>query len=33
MEHLEADRVEGEMAFDQKMVASDLGVYFTSAVA
>lgn len=33
MEQLEADRVEAEMAFDQKLVASDLGVYFTSAVA
>lgn len=26
MEHLEADRVEGEMAFDMHMVAADLGV-------
>lgn len=33
MEELEADRVEGEMAFDQKLVASDLGVFFTAAVA
>jgi len=33
MEHLKSDRVEGEMAFDIKLVASDLGVFFTSAVA
>lgn len=30
MEHLKSTRVEGEMAYDQKLVASDLGVYFTS---
>lgn len=33
MEHLKADRVEGEVAFDNKVVAADLGVYFDSAVA
>lgn len=33
MEHLKATRVEGEVAFDNKVVASDLGVYFASAVA
>jgi hypothetical protein len=33
MDHLKADRVEGEMAFDVKLVASDLGVFFTTAVA
>ena len=33
MDALKSDRVEGEMAFDIKMVASDLGQYFTSAVA
>lgn len=31
MEHLKADRVEGECSFDQKIVASDLGVFFTDA--
>jgi hypothetical protein len=33
MEHLASDRVEGEMAFDQKLVAGDLAVFFTTAVA
>lgn len=33
MEHLKSDRVEGEVAFDNKVVASDLGYYFASAVA
>lgn len=33
MEWLKSDRIEGEMAFDQKMVCSDCGVYFTSIVA
>lgn len=33
MEHLKADRVEGELAFANKVVAPDLGVYFGSAVA
>jgi hypothetical protein len=33
MEHLEADRVEAEMAFDMKVVASDLGVFLDSAVS
>lgn len=28
MEHLKSDRIEGEMYFDQKVVASDLGVFF-----
>ena len=32
MEHLSADRVEGEMAFDMKVVASDLGALFHSLV-
>jgi hypothetical protein len=27
MEHLEADRIEGEMAFDMHLVGADLGVY------
>lgn len=33
MEQLKADRIEGEIAFDNKVVASDLGVYFGTAVA
>lgn len=33
MEHLKATRVEGEVAFDNKVIASDLGVYFATAVA
>lgn len=33
MDALKADRVEGEMAFDIKMVASDLGQFFTTVVA
>ena len=33
MEHLRADRVEGEMAFDLKMVASDLGYFWSGAVS
>lgn len=32
MEEIASDRVEGEMAFDMKVVAPDVGVYFTSAV-
>jgi Phage major capsid protein E len=33
MEQLRATRVEGEMAFDNKVVATDLGYFFTSIVA
>jgi hypothetical protein len=33
MESIKATRVEGEMAFDNKVVASDLGVYLYSLVA
>jgi hypothetical protein len=33
MEHLEADRVEGELAIDVKITGSDLGYFFSSAVA
>ena len=33
MEHLSSDRVEGEMAFDQKVVASDLATLFDAAVS
>ena len=32
MEHLKADRVEGEMAFAMKQVGSDLGVLFTNVL-
>jgi hypothetical protein len=33
MDHLRSDRIEGEMAYDQKIVAADLGCFFASAVA
>ena len=33
MEMLKADRIEGELAFANKVTASDLGCYFASAVA
>jgi hypothetical protein len=33
MEHLAADRVEGEMAFDAKLTSSSLGVFFNDCVA
>jgi hypothetical protein len=33
LEHLKAERVEGEIAFDNKVVGADLGYFFTSAVA
>lgn len=33
MESLKADRVEAEMAFDNKVVGSDLGFFFSDAVA
>ena len=33
MDNLNADRIEGEMAYDQKVVCSDAGIYFTSIVA
>lgn len=33
MRQLKADRVEGEMAIDPKLVASDLGVFYASAIA
>jgi hypothetical protein len=33
MEHLEADRVEGELAIDVKVTGSDLGFFWSSAVA
>jgi len=33
MESVKADRIEGEMAFDMKVVASDLGYFFAAVVA
>lgn len=33
MEKLKADRIEGEIAFDHKVIASDLGYFFNGAVA
>jgi hypothetical protein len=33
MEHLKSDRVEGEMAYDQKLVCSDCGVFFNNIVS
>jgi hypothetical protein len=33
MQHLRSDRVEGQVAFDNKVVASDLGYFFGSVVA
>jgi hypothetical protein len=33
MDHLNSDRIEMEIAFAQKLVAADLGVFFASAVA
>lgn len=32
MEHLKSDRVEGEIAFDPKLVASDLGAFYATAI-
>lgn len=32
MEELASDRIEGEMAYDQKLVASDVGYFFENAV-
>ena len=33
MEHLESDRIEGQMAFDYKLVGADLGVFFGDTIA
>ena len=33
MEHLKSQRVEAEVAFDNKVVAADLGVFMATAVA
>jgi hypothetical protein len=33
LEHLESDRIEGSLAYDQKVVAPDLGVLFKNTIA
>ena len=33
MEHLKSDRIEGEMAWDQKVVSDDLGAFFNGIVS
>lgn len=33
MEHLESDRIEGEFAYDQKMVLADAGYFFSATVS
>ena len=33
MQHLRSDRIEGEMAYDQKVVADELGVFFSAVIA
>lgn len=33
MEHLKSDRIEGEIAYDHKVVATDLGYFFSGAVS
>ena len=33
MEHLKSDRVEGEMGYDLKVVAADVGIFFENVVA
>lgn len=33
MEHLKSDRIEGEMAYQMKVIAADLGVFFSGIVA
>lgn len=33
MEHLESDRVEGKMAYDQKLVAADAGCFFNNCIS
>lgn len=33
IEHLKSDRVEGEMAYDQKVVAADLGAFFDGTIS
>lgn len=33
MEHIASDRIEGEMTYDMKVVAADMGIFLASAVA
>lgn len=33
MQHLRSDRIEGEMAYDQKLVAAECGAFFTGVVS
>ena len=33
MPHLKSERIEGSMAYDQRVISSALGVYFTTAIA
>jgi hypothetical protein len=33
MEPIAADRIEGEMTYDQKIVASDMGIFLSAAIA
>ncbi len=33
MEQLASDRIEGEMAFDQKLVGADMGAFFTACIS
>lgn len=33
MEHLESDRVEGQAAYDCRLVAADMGAFFTTAIS
>jgi hypothetical protein len=33
MEQFKADRIEGEMSFDMKVIGSDLGYFFNACVA
>lgn len=33
MEHLESDRIEGQSAFDMKVVGADLGAFFATAIS
>ena len=33
MEHLKSDRVEGEMAYDQKVVSPEMGAFLTGVIS
>jgi hypothetical protein len=33
MEWIEADRIEGEMTYDMRVVAKDMGIFMANAVA